>query len=58
MEAIIAKLNTLSIDQLVEIVSTLNGRFDSESEIVFDAALNMLESKMETSDFVRFCNKL
>ena len=57
-EQLTTKMASLSIEQLGEIAASLFDDKTAEGGIVFDEALNALESKMSEDDFIRFCNKL
>ena len=52
------KLYNLSIEQVAEIAARMFNDTTTEGGLVLDAALTVLEEKMEESDFVRFCEKL
>lgn len=52
------KLSNLSIEQVAEIAARMFNDTTTEGGLILDAALTVLEEKMEESDFVRFCEKL
>ena len=52
------KLSLLSFDQIAEIASLMFHDTRDEAGMVLVAALEVLESKMSSDDFVRFCDKL
>jgi hypothetical protein len=56
--AITARLSSLSIEEIANVINGLIAATSAESDIVMSAALDVLESKMPEADFVRFCEKL
>jgi hypothetical protein len=52
------KLSLLPFDQIAEIAVSMFNETSDESGMVLEAALEVLESKMSSDDFVRFCDKL
>ena len=52
------KLSLLPFDQIAEIAASMFNETSDESGMVLEAALEVLESKMSSDDFVRFCDKL
>jgi hypothetical protein len=52
------KLSLLPFDQIAEIAASMCNETSDESGMVLEAALEVLESKMSSDDFVRFCDKL
>jgi hypothetical protein len=52
------KLSLLPFDQIAEIAASMFNENSDESGMVLEAALEVLESKMSSDDFVRFCDKL
>jgi hypothetical protein len=52
------KLSLLPFDQIAEIAAFMFNETSDESGMVLEAALEVLESKMSSDDFVRFCDKL
>lgn len=52
------KLSLLSFDEIAEIAASMFNDTRDEAGMVLDAALEVLESKMSSDDFVRFCDKL
>lgn len=52
------KLSLLPFDQIAEIAASMFNETSDESGMVLQAALEVLESKMSSDDFVRFCDKL
>lgn len=57
MNKIINKLSALSINEVAEIVSKMFADTTNEGAMILEAGLTVLESKMSTDDFVRFCDK-
>ena len=53
-----AKLSTMSIDQIIEVVTLMFNNMSDEAEIILEHGLAALESKMAEADFVKFCDKL
>jgi hypothetical protein len=58
METIKSRLSTLSVDQVAEIAASMSADVSDEAGLVLELALEVLESKMQEADFVRFCEKL
>ena len=52
------KISLLSFDEIAEIAASMFNDPRAEAGMVLDAALEVLESKMSSDDFVRFCDKL
>lgn len=53
-----AKLSTMSIEQIIEVVTIMFNNMSDEAEIILEYGLAALESKMVEADFVKFCDKL
>ena len=53
-----AKLSTMSIDQIIEVVTLMFNNMSDEAEIILEHGLAALEAKMAEADFVKFCDKL
>ena len=58
MNEIKNRLAAMTVDQLSEVVASLSRDMRDEADVVFSAALEVLEGKMPEADFVRFCDKL
>ena len=58
MQAIIAKLQQLNNEQLKEAVAKLATDFRDGADLVFDAALGVLEARLPESEFVAFCDAI
>jgi hypothetical protein len=56
--AITARLESLSIEEIANVINGLMNDTRAETDVVMSAALNVLESKMPEADFLRFCEKL
>jgi hypothetical protein len=56
--AITARLASLSIEEIANVINGLMNDTRAETDVVMSAALNALESKMPEADFLRFCEKL
>lgn len=52
------KLNALSIEELKSTLLLMNDNFELAGEIIFNTALDLLESKMDESEFISFCDEL
>lgn len=52
------RLNKLSIDELKKVTLSMNDNFELVGEIIFNTALDLLESKMDENDFISFCDEL
>lgn len=52
------KINQLSIEELKNVLLLLNDNFELAGEIIFNTALDLLESKMEEKEFISFCDEL
>jgi hypothetical protein len=53
-----AKLDTLSTEVLVDLCRKMNADFSEEAGIVLSFAMTLLEERMESSAFVKFCESL
>lgn len=53
-----SKLNKLSIAELKKVLLEMNDNFEVVGEIIFNAALDLLEEKMEENEFISFCDEL
>lgn len=53
-----SKLNKLSIDELKKVLLAMNNNFEFTGEIIFNTALDLLESKMDETEFISFCDEL
>jgi len=58
MNAIIQKIQAMPVKQIQEMVAKLANDIRDEAGVVLSAALDVLESKMEESEFVAFCNAI
>lgn len=58
MEAINAKIASLSIAKMQEIATMLSNDFQDGADIVLDAIMGQLEAIMPETDFVAFCDAL
>ena len=58
MNTIEQKLQSLSIMQVCEIVENMTDSFSDEADIIIEAALKNLESRMSESAFLEFCNEV
>ena len=56
--AMTATLKALPMDQVAEIAARCCVDMRDEAGDVLAAALDVLETKMDEADFIRFCNKL
>lgn len=54
MNALTAKVASLSIDTLKEVVMTLSRSSSNHESMVFESAFNELETRMTDSDFAAF----
>lgn len=52
------KLNALSIEELKNTLLLINDNFELAGEIIFNTALDLLESKMDENEFISFCDEL
>lgn len=52
------KLNALSVEELKNTLLLMNDNFELAGEIIFNTALDLLESKMDESEFISFCDEL
>lgn len=52
------KLNGLSIEELKKKLLLMNDNFELSGEIIFNTALDLLESKMDENEFIFFCDEL
>lgn len=52
------KMMNLSTEEVAEIAATTNADMSDAAGLVLEAALEVLEQKMESSDYIRFCDKL
>ena len=48
----------MSISELKKVLLTMNDNFEVVGEIIFNAALDLLEEKMEENEFISFCDEL
>lgn len=58
MNALAAKLATLTTDTLADVCCGLMNDFRPEADAVFTAALNLLEKRMSSAEFIAFCNRM
>lgn len=58
MNAIISKLNQLNNEQLKDAVAKLAADFRDGADVVFNAALEILESRLPEAEFVDFCDAI
>lgn len=58
MNAMAARLESLTNDQLADICSSLMNDFREGADSVFDAAFGMLQGRMTSAEFIAFCGEL
>jgi hypothetical protein len=57
MNTLISKCETQDTETLKEVVIGLSDRFEEGSTSAFIAALNVLETRMDSESFVTFCEE-
>jgi hypothetical protein len=58
MNALTAKLETLTTEQLIDICRNLMSDFRDEADTVFSAAMSAAQSRMTSAEFIAFCGEL
>jgi len=58
MDALTTKLETLTTDQLVDVAIALRDTYTDEADAVQSRALAILQTRLETRQFVEFCESL
>lgn len=53
-----AKLNSMTSGEVYEVLLGLKERFDDAAMMVFDVALDVLESKVSEAEFLRLAENL
>ena len=53
-----AKLNSMTSGEVYEVLLGLKERFDDAAMMVFDVALDVLESKVSETEFLRLAENL
>lgn len=56
--ALTEKLEKMTIAEVCDVAAKIASDMRDEAGAILDAALTVLESKMDEADFVRFCEKL
>lgn len=52
------KIKSQTTEMLIEVVKGLNNTFGDAEDLVFEIALNELESRMEENKFCELCDEL
>ena len=58
MNALTAKLETLTTSQLAEVCTNLMHDVRDGADAVFDAAFRLLQSRMTSAEFLALCGEL
>ncbi len=58
MDALTSKLETMATDALVDVVIALRDTYTAEADAVQERALAILEGRLPSDQFVRFCDDL
>ena len=58
MNALTAKLNTMTNDQLTDVCRGLMNDFRDGADAVFDAAFAVLQNRLSSAEFLSLCGEL
>lgn len=58
MNALTARLETMTTAELTDICRGLMNDFRDGADAVFDAAFRLAQSRMTSAEFIVFCNQL
>lgn len=58
MNALATKIETLSTEQIKEVVNGTFEMIQDEADVVLQTALNILEKRLPENEFIEFCDSI